>query len=140
MPADAHGPYRVIRVVDGDTLHVSVGCVDTDVRLIGVNTPETVDPGKPVECYGPEASARTHQLLDGHSVYLEYDPAQGRHDRYGRTLAYVWLAHRLVNRNLIMHGYGHAETQYGSYRYESSFLAAEHTAQTHHRGLWGHCS
>jgi micrococcal nuclease len=84
MPAGVDGPRGVVRVVDGDTVVIAP---DTTVRLIGIDTPETVDPRKPVQCFGREASAYAHLLLDGRSVSLEYDPTQGRLDRYGRTLA-----------------------------------------------------
>src|ERR1044072_5350510 len=63
----------VTRVGDGDTIHVAIGGHDETVRLIGINTPETVDPRAPVECFGAEASARTHELLDGQAVWLERD-------------------------------------------------------------------
>lgn len=85
------GPYRVLRVVDGDTVHVAYRGRDTTVRLIGVDTPETVHPTEPVQCFGREASEHAHRLLDGRRVYVATDPSQDTRDRYGRLLAYLWL-------------------------------------------------
>src|SRR5947208_9222046 len=79
----------VVRVVDGDTIYVrGPGGRVEDVRLLGIDTPETVDPRRPVGCYGPEASAFTKHLVTGRRVTLRYD--RELHDRYGRSLAYVW--------------------------------------------------
>jgi micrococcal nuclease len=134
LPPGLDGPYRVVRVVDGDTVEVSKG---ETLRLIGMDTPETVDPREPVQCFGREASARAHELLDGTSVYLEYDATQGVLDRYGRTLAYVWLADgRLFNRLMIAGGYAHEYTYDVPYRYQAEFQAAERSAREHDRGLW----
>ena len=127
IPAGVDGPRGVIRVVDGDTVVVAP---DTTVRLIGIDTPETVDPRKPVQCFGREASAHAHTLLDGHSVWLEYDPTQGRLDKYGRTLAYVWLPdRRMFNEVMIDDGYAHEYTYDLPYRYQDSFIAAERAAR-----------
>ena len=79
----------VERVVDGDTVIVRAGGGALRVRLLGIDTPETVDPDRPVGCFGPEASAYTKHLLTGRSVSLVYD--RELHDRYGRLLAYVYL-------------------------------------------------
>jgi micrococcal nuclease len=134
MPAGADGPRGVVRVVDGDTVVVAP---DTTVRLIGIDTPETVDPRKPVQCFGREASAYAHLLLDGHFVWLEYDPTQGRLDKYGRTLAYVWMPDgRLFNEVMIADGYAHEYTYDLPYRYQDTFIAAERTARESERGLW----
>jgi len=134
VPAGADGPFVVTRVVDGDTIKLANG--DT-VRLIGIDTPETVDPRKPVQCFGEEASARTRELLDGEHVYLEYDPTQGRVDRYGRTLAYVWTTDgSLVNEQLVAEGYAHEYTYEIPYKYRDEFNAAEASARDNERGLW----
>jgi len=124
----------VARVVDGDTIVVSTGVT---LRLIGIDTPETVDPRKPVQCFGREASNRAHELLDHTNVSLEYDPTQGRLDRYGRTLAYVWMSGgRLYNKVMIEDGYAHEYTYSVPYRYQSVFIAAERAARDGQRGLW----
>ena len=102
----------VERVVDGDTLVLDGG---ERVRLIGVDTPETVHPKKPVERFGKEASGFTQKLAEGKRVRLEYDAE--RTDRYGRTLAYVFLEDgRLLNLEIIEQGYGHAYTKYPFFR------------------------
>src|SRR5690242_16918136 len=93
----------VSRVVDGDTVIVRAGGRDLRVRLLGIDTPETVDPDRPVGCFGPEASAYTKHLLTGRSVSLVYD--RELHDRYGRLLAYVYVQGRFVNAALIRLGY-----------------------------------
>ncbi len=123
--------YDVIRVIDGDTVVLeSVG----RVRLIGIDTPETVDPRKPVEFFGREASEYLRGMLAGQRVRLEYD--QPRRDRYGRTLAYLFLADsRFVNLEMIVRGYAHAYPKY-PFRYLEEFTAAERAAREAGRGLW----
>ncbi len=107
-------PAPVVRVVDGGTVVLLLESKETTVRLIGVDTPETVHPQKPVEAYGREASQFLMNLLKGESVYLEYEPAGDRLDRYGRTLAYLYRVPdgRFVNLEIVRQGYGHAYTQY----------------------------
>ena len=134
LPALAPAPAAaqvVERVVDGDTIVVrGVG----RVRLIGVDTPETVAPGRPVEFFGREASAFTRRLLEGRSVRLEYD--RERTDRYGRTLAYVHLADgTFANAEIIRRGYGHAYTRF-PFRYLDRFRQLEREARSAGRGLW----
>ena len=85
VPADADGPYAVASVVDGDTVKIVVAGHTTTLRLIGIDTPETKDPRRPVECYGREASAQAGRLLTGHAVKVTFDSSQGRLDKYGRT-------------------------------------------------------
>lgn len=130
-------PVAVVRVIDGDTIVVEIGGVDTTVRLIGIDTPETVDPRKPVQCFGREASAKARSLLEGARVRLEYDDTQGAHDKYGRLLAYVFLADGIhFNEYMIREGYAHEYTYALPYRYQSEFKAAEEDARTQKRGLW----
>ena len=123
---------HVERVVDGDTIIVSgVG----RVRLIGVDTPESVDPRRPVEFFGKEAGAFTRRLVDGKRVRLEYD--WERTDRYGRTLAYVYLpGGTFVNAEIIRRGYGHAYTRF-PFKYLERFRQLEREARAAGRGLWG---
>ena len=130
-PAEA-AAQLVERVVDGDTIVVrDVG----RVRLIGVDTPETVHPSRPVEFFGREASAFTKQLVDGKRVLLEYD--RQRTDRYGRTLAYVHLPDgTFVNAEIIRRGYGHAYTRF-PFKYLDRFRGLERDARRAGRGLWG---
>ena len=128
-PASAQ---MVERVVDGDTIIVAgVG----RVRLIGVDTPETVDPRRPVQFFGREASAFARHLLEGKRVRLEFD--QRRTDRYGRTLAYVWLPDGpMANAEIIRLGFGHAYTRF-PFRYLEEFRRLEREARLAGHGLWG---
>ncbi|MCK0515779.1 thermonuclease family protein [Williamsia sp. DF01-3] len=141
---DTAGPeVTVTRVVDGDTIEVEGpdGATST-VRLIGVDTPETVKPNAPVECFGPQASEYTSTILTGRAVRLEHDQTVGDTDRYDRTLAYVWTVQdrRLFNLALIEAGaareYTYDRTRY---RYRNAFRAAQTDAQRDRHGLWGHC-
>lgn len=97
----------VVAVVDGDTLDVQL--VDGEqfrVRIIGIDTPETVAPGRPVACWGPEASARTRELLQGQVVWLERDVSDL--DRFGRLVRHVWLGDELVAEVLLREGHARA--------------------------------
>ncbi|MBI1815721.1 MAG: thermonuclease family protein [Deltaproteobacteria bacterium] len=127
----------VTRVVDGDTLVLDG---NEKVRLIGVDTPETVHPRKPVQFFGKEASDFTKRIATGKVVRLEFDQANahlGHKDRYGRTLAYVYLPDDvMLNREIIRQGYGHAYTKY-PFRMTDEFRSVERDAREHGRGLWG---
>ena len=139
LPAGLEGPYEVVEVVDGDTVKVRVDGRPVTVRLLGIDTPETHDPRRPVECFGREASRRAEQLLAGREVLLEGDPTQGGADRYGRRLAYVWLPGppaELVNERLVAEGYAHEYTYAGPHRYAARFDAAQAAAREGDRGLW----
>jgi micrococcal nuclease len=136
----------IVRVVDGDTVRVLVDGQreDISVRLIGIDTPETVAPGRPVECFGPEASAFAEQILDGARVLLELDPSQGETDRFGRTLAYVWVADDptrpvLFNLAAIDGGFAEEVTYDGSYTWQAEFIAAEDAARSAGTGRWSAC-
>jgi len=122
----------VTRVIDGDTVVVEGAGT---VRLIGVDTPETVDPRQPVQYFGKEASDFTRQLATGKRVRLEFD--QDRTDRYGRTLAYLYLQpdNLLLNAEIIRQGYGFAYTQF-PFRMMADFRALEREARDAGRGLW----
>jgi micrococcal nuclease len=138
-PQVARGHTAVVtRVVDGDTAHVSFSGRDLTIRFIGVDTPETVAPGQPVECYGPESSAFTTRQLTGRRVRLEFDV--DRIDPYGRTLAYVWMPDgSMFNQTLVRHGYATVATYPPDTRYVATFETAERRAKAADRGLWGAC-
>ncbi len=127
--------HRVVRVVDGDTLIVMLAGEKERVRLIGANTPETVKPDWPVEPWGPEASQFTKEFLAGGVVRLEFDgPCR---DKYGRTLAYVWVGDRMLNEELIRAGLARAEMQYHySEAMKSRFRRVEAEARAARRGIW----
>ena len=136
-PASARNLYTVIKVVDGDTVTLSIKGVSETIRLIGVDTPETVDPRKTVQCFGREASDKTKSLLTGRKVTIEKDPTQGDRDRYGRLLAYVYRDDGLfVNKYLVEYGYGHEYTYHVPYKYQTEFKVAQKTAESRQRGLW----
>ena len=134
-----HGKaFRVGRVIDGDTIDVDAPDgkhARTRVRLWGVDTPETKHPHKPVEHFGPEASAFTRRACRGRSVRLELVRASTR-DRYGRLLAYVILPDgTMLNRRLVRLGYGYADPRYG-HPQKAEFMRLQDEAKAARRGLW----
>jgi micrococcal nuclease len=131
------GGSLVTRVVDGDTAHIEIDGRDTDVRFIGIDTPESVKPDSPVECFGPEASAYTERRLEGKRVRLEFDVEL--EDRFGRTLAYVWIGDELFNETLVREGYALVTTFPPNVQYVDRFVAAQHAARADGLGLWGAC-
>jgi micrococcal nuclease len=107
------------------------------MRLIGINAPESVDPRRPVQCFGREASAEMKRLVGGQAVSLETDPSQDLHDKYGRLLAYVFLQDGTnVNLHMIEAGFAYEYTYDLPYKYQRQFKAAQKDAQAEGRGLW----
>ena len=130
----------IVRVVDGDTVVVEIGGGEETVRLIGVDTPETVKPDSPVECYGPEASALTAELLpEGTVVRLVRDPEP--RDAYGRLLAYVYRVEdgMLVNLLLLEAGAATPLSFPPNTTHAERFVAAAAAAERAGVGLWGAC-
>jgi micrococcal nuclease len=130
----------VVRAVDGDTIIVRGGRRIEDVRLLGIDTPETVDPHRPVGCYGPEASAFTKHLVTGRTVMLRYD--RELHDRYGRFLAYVWLTGPrpvFLNAELVRRGYARSYPFAPNTAHAALFAALERSAAVAGKGLWHAC-
>jgi micrococcal nuclease len=139
VPGEGEGRrVSVTRVVDGDTVEVDLNGREVDVRLIGIDTPETVAPDEPVECYGEEASAYTSSRLEGRTVRLEFDVE--RLDRYGRTLAYAWIGEELFNETLVAEGYAVVSTYPPNVAYVDRFVAAQREARESGRGLWTACA
>ncbi len=132
----ADGSYAVVSVVDGDTVKVRMNGVVESVRLIGIDAPETNAPGRPVQCFGPAASAKAAELLGGQTVRLEFDESQGRRDRFDRLLAYVWVGDVLANEWMIRQGFAREFTFNEPYRYQQTFQMAEAKARAAGRGLW----
>jgi len=134
------GQYFVASVADGDTITVSNGGDSFVVRLIGVDTPETHHPNKPVQCYGEEAGDYLDKLLAGEVVRLEADPASDETDRYDRKLRYVYRSsdNLFINKHLVERGYG---VSYKSFEHSKlpSFNRAEQTAMDDNLGLWSAC-
>ncbi len=129
----------VVHVSDGDTITVQVGDRTERVRILGADTPETVDPRKPVQCYGPEASAHTKaRLKPGTHVSLETD-AEAR-DKYGRLLAYVYVDGVRYDDELLRLGYARLLIIAPNGVHARAMLEEELEARAAHRGLWGACS
>ena len=141
-PVGAQGAEAVVtRVTDGDTVHIYSAAGPDVVRLLGIDTPETVKPHTPVQCGGPEASAFAHQLLDGQHVTIVADPTQADRDRYHRLLRYVRLsdgrdysveAARAGMARDYVYGYRPVQEQ-------AQIMGAQGEAQAARRGLWGEC-
>jgi len=130
------GTYEVERCVDGDTL-ILANESRTRIRLIGADTPETVKPNTPVQPFGPEASQFTRDAIaqNGNKVRITFDGT--KIDRYGRTLAIVWLDDTLLNEELIRVGLARAQLQYSySREMKNRFQAAENFAKQEKRGIW----
>jgi micrococcal nuclease len=127
----------VTRVIDGDTIEVNPAVGGTqDVRLLGVDTPETVDPNEPVEPYGPEASAFTKQQLEGERIILIFD--QEMTDQYGRALAYVRISGQgeTFNETLLRQGYAQLYVVPPNDRYEVTFRRVQDQARLERQGIW----
>jgi micrococcal nuclease len=132
----------VVRPVDGDTLVARAAGRTFYVRLLGIDTPETHRPGTPVECGGPQASANMNAIAPpGAQIRLETDPSQDRVDRYGRLLAYVWLADGTLAETAQLES-GWATTYVYEGRPVTLFgrlAAAARAARDSHRGVWAEC-
>lgn len=134
------GEALVRQVIDGDTVDVQFGTSTERVRLLGIDTPETVDPRRPVGCFGKEASERTAQLLPrGTRVRLERD-VEAR-DKYGRLLAHVYRVDDgiWVNRTLVEEGFARTLSIAPNRAHAGDLAAAASAASSAHRGLWGTC-
>jgi len=127
----------VTRVVDGDTFEARIGGEVEDVRLIGVDTPETVKPGTPVQCFGPRASHFTKRRLEGRQVRLVFGVE--RRDVYGRLLAYAYLGQSFFNPTLVRRGLARTLTIPPNDRFAGRFRRLELGAARAGRGLWGAC-
>ena len=123
---------KCVRIVDGDTIQLDDG---EKVRYIGMDTPETKHPYKPVEAFGHEASAANRKLVEGRRVTLEYDVE--RRDRYGRLLAYVYVGDVFVNAELLAQGYAQTSTYPPNVRYAHMFSYIQRSAREVGKGLWG---
>ncbi len=137
----------VTRVIDGDTIEVQIierrdgpgaGAAEVgqryDVRLVGIDTPESVKPNSPVECYGKEASAATAALLEGSEVTLIKDVEEA--DQYDRILRYVYLGEEMANARLVVNGYAAVYTYPPNVRHADLFVQLQREARKEDRGLW----
>jgi micrococcal nuclease len=132
---DLAGPYPVTRVVDGDTIIVAIGGQENKVRLIGIDTPESIhsDESQNVP-YGEISSDFTRNSLESKMVYLEYDVEHT--DQYGRVLAYVWLDDVMFNKTLLMEGHAVLATYPPNVRYVDEFTLLQTQARNDGKGLW----
>ena len=138
LPVHAGGEAveaRVSRVVDGDTIVVTVGAVSERVRYIGVNAPEVHHPRRGEELGGREAATVNRALVQGRHVRLEMDVRP--RDRYGRLLAYVWVGDVMVNAELVRLGYAQVMTVPPNVRHQERFVKLQREARERRRGLWG---
>jgi micrococcal nuclease len=129
--------YPIVSVVDGDTVKLNIDGQTETFRLIGLDTPETVNPRKTVQCFGVEASNKAKELLYGKKVRIETDPTQGTYDKYNRLLGYVYTEDGLFyNKYMIEQGYAHEYTYNIPYKYQIEFKNAQKQAQANKAGLW----
>lgn len=127
-------------ITDGDTIRVQLDGESRPVRILGINTPETVDPRKPVECGGPEATAGITSIIGGNVVILTPDPTQGDTDRYGRLLRYIDLPDGTdVGEQLIRQGLARQAEYDGHYTRQQAYIDAEQGAKTERAGSWATC-
>ena len=140
-PGSAEGGRgRVLRVVDGDTTKVRLSGRTETVRYIGIDTPESVKPGTPVQCYGHAASSANRRLVEGREVDLRI--GKEPRDRYGRLLAYVYRAsdHLFVNAELVERGYARTLTIPPNDAFAGRLARLERAASAAGRGLWSACT
>jgi micrococcal nuclease len=137
--SDSGDVGRVVKVVDGDTIHVQLGSAREKVRYIGVDTPETKDPRRPVQCFGQRASDFNERLVGGELVRLVRDVEE--RDRYGRLLAYVYRARDglFVNAELARLGYAQPLSIAPDVRFADRFATLAREAREHGLGLWAAC-
>ncbi|GAB4252761.1 MAG: thermonuclease family protein [Thermoleophilia bacterium] len=134
-PAQGVLEARLVRVVDGDTIIVQVkDGAEERVRYEGIDAPETVKPGSPVEPFGPEAAEANAELLSAGTLRLELDVRQ--RDRFGRLLAYVFAGELFVNEELVRQGYAHLSTFPPNVRYADRLQEAQRQAREKGAGLW----
>jgi len=131
------GLFLVTKVIDGDTLMIKINNKEESVRLIGIDTPETVDPRKTVQCFGKEASQKMKELIENKMVKLEADLTQTDRDKYNRLLRYIYLEDgTLINKKLIEEGFGFEYTYQLPYKFQTEFKTAQKMAEENNLGMW----
>ena len=126
---------KVTRVVDGDTIVVNDKIT---VRFIGIDTPETVDPRRAVQCFGKEASNKLKSLLSEKEIISQKDVSET--DKYSRLLRYIWLGDKLVNEILVKEGYAYSSPYPPDIKYQDQFDEAQEFARENKKGLWSACN
>lgn len=133
--------YSVVKVVDGDTIDILVNGKKERMRIIGINSPETVDPRRPVECFGKEASDYAKKLLLSKTVKLKSDPTQADKDKYGRLLRYIYLPDGTdFGLVMIQEGYAYEYTYDVPYQHQAEYKKAQIEAENGRKGLWSDTS
>ncbi|MBQ6840681.1 MAG: thermonuclease family protein [Bacilli bacterium] len=137
---------KFVRCVDGDTAVFKISQEEVKFRFLAIDTPETVHPTKEVEAYGKNASEYTcNKLSEAKEIIVEYENSN-KTDKYGRSLAWIWIDGSLLQKELVSVGYGEVAYIYGNYRYTESLCLAQKTAKESKLGLWvdgkeeGYCS
>ena len=137
QPSVSRESAKVSKVIDGDTIEVSLSGKTERVRLIGIDSPEVLDERKPVQCFGKEASDKAKEILTGKTIVLESDPTQEDKDEYGRLLRYVFLDDLNFNKFMVSEGYAREYTFKGkSYKQQLEFEDMEGRALESKKGLW----
>ncbi|MEK7463989.1 MAG: thermonuclease family protein [Patescibacteria group bacterium] len=137
---DPDEKYQVTNILDGDTFDIRMGKITETVRMIGIDTPETVDPRKPVQCFGKEASEMTKSMLSGRSVMLKIDKNKSNVDKFGRLLAYAYRDDGLfMNRFLLENGFAREYTYGKAYSLQKEFRKVEKLSKDTKLGLWKKC-
>lgn len=133
--------YKVVYVLDGDSIKAKVDKHIITLRLLGIDTPETIDPRKPNQCYGKVASDETKLLLTGREIRLKLNPDREEKDKYGRYLAYVYRDDGLfINEYLLENGFAREYTYGSNYLYRDDFKKIEQVAKNKNIGLWSECT
>lgn len=130
---------KVIKVIDGDTFDLYTKNGVKRVRLIGINTPETLDPRKDIECFGPEASKKLKEILEGKIVKIEGDDSQNDLDKFGRLLRYVYLNNENINHKMVKEGFAFEYTYKKKYKFQKEFKESQFIAKKNNLGLWKSC-
>ncbi len=129
-----NGLIKVTRVIDGDTIEIEGG---ERVRYIGIDTPETVDPRKPVQCFGVEASKKNKEMVEGKIVRLEKDITD--RDKYNRLLRYIYVGDIFINLELVKQGFAYSYSYPPDIKYQDQIVNAQQEAKDANRGLWSAC-
>jgi endonuclease YncB( thermonuclease family) len=130
--------FLVTEVIDGDTIRVNIRGKSEMVRLLAIDTPETKDPRKPVQCFGNEATKKMQAFVNGKYVRLVDDRSQGNRDKYSRLLRYVYDGKTFINREMVIQGYALSYKEYPT-KYLNEFNKLEQQARERNLGLWNKC-
>jgi micrococcal nuclease len=128
--------YKVVKVIDGDTVDVDFKGTIERIRLIGIDAPEMNDQRNVVECFAKESHSKLSELINDKQVKLEQDNNLDNRDTYGRLLRYIYLDNKNINKQMIDEGYAFEYTYNKTYKYQTDFKAAEKSAREESRGLW----